>query len=62
MLSYAVWTLGGAIALSGAILLLRGRIRIEQGWAGWTLQRFSRRERACHWLLALSAASMPAMT
>ena len=58
MLSYFVWTLGGAIALSGAILLLRGRIRIERGWAGWMLQRFSRRERACHWLLALSSIAL----
>jgi formate dehydrogenase subunit gamma len=52
--TYAVWASGGAIALMCAIFLLRGRVRIERGWAGWTLQRFSRRERTCHWLLALS--------
>jgi formate dehydrogenase subunit gamma len=54
MSPYAVWALGGAIALVGAIGALRGRIRIETGWAGWTLRRFSRGERACHWLLALT--------
>ena len=54
MLTYGVWTLGGASALLGAIILVRGRIRIERGWAGWTLRRFNRLERVCHWLLALS--------
>ena len=37
-----------------AIFLLRGRIRIGRGWAGWTVRRFNRLERAGHWLLALS--------
>ena len=55
MQTYGVWILGGAIALLCAILLLRGRIRIERGWAGWTLRRFNRLERICHWLLALSS-------
>jgi formate dehydrogenase subunit gamma len=55
---YAVWALGGTIALMGAILALRGRVRIERGWAGWTLRRFSWRERACHWLLALSGIAL----
>jgi formate dehydrogenase subunit gamma len=54
MQTYAECALGGAIALIGAIWLLRGRIRIERGWAGWMLRRFSGRERVCHWLLALS--------
>jgi formate dehydrogenase subunit gamma len=56
--TYAVWASGGAIALICAIFLLRGRVRIERGWAGWTLQRFSRRERTCHWLLALSLIAL----
>jgi len=54
VLTYGVWTLGGASALLCAIVLVRGRIRIERGWAGWTLRRFNRLERVCHWLLALS--------
>jgi formate dehydrogenase subunit gamma len=58
MPSFAAWALGGAIALMGAILALRGCIRIETGWAGWTLRRFSRRERACHWLLALTCIAL----
>jgi cytochrome b subunit of formate dehydrogenase len=32
--TYGVWILGGAIALLCAIVLVRGRIRIERGWAG----------------------------
>ena len=34
--------------------LLRGRIRIEKGWAGFNIVRFGRIERLAHWLLALS--------
>jgi formate dehydrogenase subunit gamma len=55
---YAPWASGGAVALLCAIFLLRGRIRIEPGWAGWTLRRFPRRERACHWVLALSSIGL----
>ncbi len=34
--------------------LLRGRIRIEHGWAGRTITRFTEIERIGHWLLAVS--------
>ena len=49
-----MWAIGGTVVLLGAFFLLRGRIRIERGWAGWTLTRFSNVERLAHWLLALS--------
>jgi formate dehydrogenase subunit gamma len=42
------------VALLAAFYLLRGRIRIENGWAGRNLARFGAWERFCHWLLALS--------
>jgi formate dehydrogenase subunit gamma len=46
--------MGGTIALLAVFFLLRGRVRIEKGWAGFTLARFSGIERFTHWLLAVS--------
>lgn len=48
----------GAMAILGMVLLLclfyllRGRIKIERGWSGWTVERFNNIERFGHWLLA----------
>jgi formate dehydrogenase subunit gamma len=52
--TYGLWGMGGIIVLLAAFLLLRGRIKIERGWAGLTITRFSRIERFGHWLLASS--------
>src|SRR5438045_1583777 len=41
----------GVLTVAG---VLRGRIRIEHGWAGRTMTRFSGIERFGHWLLATS--------
>ena len=49
---YGLWSMGGMIAALAAFFLLRGRIKIEHGWAGWTITRFSGVERFGHWLLA----------
>src|SRR5262249_48238302 len=51
---YGSWAIGGMLALLAAFYLLRGRIKIEDGWAGRSLLRFRGWERFCHWLLALS--------
>jgi len=51
---YGAWGLGGVVVLLAVFFLLRGRVAIELGWAGLTLRRFGRFERAAHWLLALS--------
>jgi formate dehydrogenase subunit gamma len=51
---YGLWALGGMIALLAAFFLVRGRIRIDHGWAGRTITRFSSLERFGHWLLATS--------
>ncbi len=32
--------------------MMRGRIKIDHGWSGWTVERFSNLERFGHWLLA----------
>jgi formate dehydrogenase subunit gamma len=51
---YGLWGIGGIIVVLAAFFLLRGRIRIEHGWAGLTITRFSDAERFGHWLLATS--------
>ena len=40
--------------LLALFFLLRGRIRIEHGWSGTTIERFTSVERIGHWLLAIS--------
>ncbi len=51
---YSGWALIGVIVLLAAFFAIRGRIRIEHGKAGETLQRFKGIERFGHWLLAIS--------
>ena len=53
---YGLWAMGATFALLFAFLGLRGRVPIERGWGGMTIQRFTPFERACHWALALSFA------
>ena len=52
--TYGYWALGGTLALLALFWLLRGRVRIEKGWAGFNVVRFSWIERFAHWLLAVS--------
>lgn len=53
-----VWV--GSIAVLGMLgilalfFLVRGRIRLEQGWSGRTMQRFNFIERTAHWMTASS--------
>ncbi len=51
---YGAYGLGGIVALLALFFLLRGRIRVEHGLAGRTIERFSDFERTGHWLLATS--------
>lgn len=51
---YGLWGLAGTVALLALFAILRGRVRIEAGWGGWTLPRFGGLERLVHWVLALS--------
>jgi formate dehydrogenase subunit gamma len=51
---YGAWALGAVFVVLAAFLLVRGRIRIEHGWAGRTITRFTDVERFGHWLLATS--------
>ena len=54
LVRYGAWAIGGMLALLCAFYLIRGRIAIEEGFAGRTLARFGEWERFAHWLLALS--------
>jgi formate dehydrogenase subunit gamma len=51
---YGGYALGGTLALLVLFFLIRGRIRIDHGWSGRTIERFSNLERMGHWLLATS--------
>ena len=51
---YGAYVLAATLGLIVLFFLLRGRIKIEHGWAGRTIERFSDFERMGHWLLATS--------
>ena len=52
LITYGGWLLLGTIAILAVFYLLRGRVRVEGGLAGRTVQRFKFIERAAHWTLA----------
>ncbi len=52
--TWGAWVLLGTIVLLALFFLIRGRIRLEHGWAGRTITRFTDFERMGHWLLAVS--------
>lgn len=49
---YSAYALFGMIFLLALFFVLRGRIKIEHGKAGYTVPRFSGIERFAHWLMA----------
>jgi formate dehydrogenase subunit gamma len=54
LVKYGAYAMGGMLVLLGLFYLLKGKIRIEAGWSGRTIQRFTNLERMGHWLLASS--------
>jgi len=50
--TYGVWIMIGIIGLLALFFALRGRIKIEHGHAGTTIERFATIERVGHWLTA----------
>lgn len=52
--TYGAYAMGGTIVLLALFFLIRGRIRIEHGFSGRLIERFSSIERIGHWLLAIS--------
>ncbi len=51
---YSGWAMLATVVLLAAFFALRGRIRIDHGRAGATVERFKSVERFGHWLLAIS--------
>ncbi len=49
-----VWGILGVIALIALFFVFRGRVRIEAGPSGRSIQRFNEIERFAHWLSAVS--------
>lgn len=52
--TWGVIIMAGMLALLALFYLLRGRIRVEHGMSGRTIERFNDIERMAHWLLAVS--------
>ncbi|WP_350187524.1 formate dehydrogenase subunit gamma [Thalassobaculum sp.] len=50
--TYGAWLLLGTVVVLAAFFAIRGRIRIEHGRAGVTIERFKAVERFAHWLMA----------
>jgi len=54
MSNYGAWLLGGVLIALAAFFLLRGRIRVDEGFSGRLVERFNNVERFAHWLTASS--------
>ncbi len=52
MFNITVGVIVGMLVLLAAFYLIKGKVRIESGWSGRTLQRFNTVERFGHWLTA----------
>src|SRR5690606_17027077 len=51
---YGAWLMLGIIIVIALFFALRGRIRIDAGPSGTTIERFNLLERTAHWLTAVS--------
>ncbi len=54
MTVYGAWAMLGIVAIIALFFVVRGRIRIDAGPSGTTIQRFNAIERAAHWITACS--------
>ncbi|MDH3699951.1 MAG: formate dehydrogenase subunit gamma [Alphaproteobacteria bacterium] len=52
--TYGAWAVLGIIALLALFFTFRGRIRVDAGLSGLTVERFNATERFAHWLVANS--------
>ena len=50
---YSAWVLLGSIGIVALFFALRGRVRVDEGLSGRTIQRFGAVERFAHWLTAI---------
>ncbi|MGB0670106.1 MAG: formate dehydrogenase subunit gamma [Rhodospirillales bacterium] len=53
-LTWSGWALAGIVVLLAVFFAVRGRIRIDAGPSGQTIERFNELERFAHWLTASS--------
>ena len=51
---YGAWLMLGAVAVIALFFAVRGRIRIDAGPSGTTIERFNMIERTAHWITATS--------
>ncbi|MFQ5955897.1 MAG: formate dehydrogenase subunit gamma, partial [Kiloniellales bacterium] len=51
---YGGWLLAAVIIVLAVFFAIRGRIRVEHGLSGRTIERFNAVERFAHWLIAIS--------
>lgn len=51
---YGAYGMIGMLVLLAAFYFIRGRIRLDHGWAGRTIERFGELDRMAHWLMAVS--------
>lgn len=51
---YGAWAMLGIVALIALFFAVRGRIRIDAGPSGTTIERFNMLERTAHWITATS--------
>lgn len=52
--TWGAWAIFGVLALLAVFFMLRGRIHINEGPSGQTVERFNMTERIAHWTLANS--------
>lgn len=52
--TYGAYLLAATLGILVLFFLIRGRVKVEHGWAGRTIERFNSFERMGHWLLASS--------
>ncbi len=51
---YTSYGMLGILILLALFFLIRGRVKIDHGWSGYTVERFNMPERCGHWILAVS--------
>lgn len=51
--SYGRWIMGLAVLAIGIIFLIRGRIRLDHGFSGKTVERWTSADRVIHWFVAI---------
>ncbi len=54
LVKWGGWFMGGMLALIALFFLVAGRVKLEHGRAGMTIERWKGYERALHWVVAIS--------